>query len=61
MRHDWRYWTDPAKTPAQVFMDAEQRRCTNCLKVQSLHKSYSWGRVEGRRWLPLAGLCLKPA
>ena len=55
MRHGWHHYADPAKSPAQRFMGEPQRRCEHCGKVQTQHKDYTWGRIIGRRWLPLAG------
>lgn len=57
MRHSYRPWEDPAKTPAQRFMGEPQRRCEHCGAVQSRETQYSWMRVTGYRWYPPAGRC----
>lgn len=58
MKHDWEDWyADPKKTPAQVFMGERQRACRCCGKVQTLQIEQAWGRVTGRRWMPLIGRC----
>ena len=56
--HDWEgYWSDPHRSPAEVFMSAPQRRCRACGAVQTEVKEYSWGRVASRCWRPHAPTC----
>lgn len=54
-KHDW------SVTPPQrhgTGISSERRKCALCGAVQEKSSDYSWGRIYGYSWYPLAGVCV---
>jgi len=58
MKHDWEEIS--LVTPDNPWADMNHfgaRKCRNCGSVQQKNQQFSWARVTGHRWEPLAGRC----
>ena len=53
MKHAWQ----DVDEGWQGLMRDRLRRCTKCGKEQRRTVRYFWMRVDGYRWMPLAGRC----
>jgi hypothetical protein len=53
MKHAWQEHRPEGSHP----MAEPSRKCSRCGAVQTLTKTYWWGRIIAHRWLPLAGRC----
>jgi hypothetical protein len=54
VKHDWQSGPYHHKFEA---MGITRRTCKICGKVQQLIEEQTWGRITGRRWMPLVGRC----
>lgn len=54
--HDWDY-SRKDQSIAEQMRGCGYRKCRNCGKEQWKEAQYSWMRVTGYKWLPLAGRC----